>query len=159
MQGSLVKALSRTTGDWFYWWLLCEVSVQCPISLSAGLGDTGGGSGCSHCLSTAAAVLAALLGFVRIDNKDIFQLNLFHPRWPSTLLVTPFLSQTASDSILLFAVKRPPQGLCTSLWHWSQTWGETTVFQHHRENSCSVDRLPVFSSNNWCSVFPSKSSL
>jgi len=59
-------------------------------------------------LSCSSAALAALPCFVCINSKNIFQLDLFHPRWPSTLPVTPSLSQTASHSILLSAVERLP---------------------------------------------------
>lgn len=155
-----MKAVSRPTRDWFYWWLLCEVSVQCSVSLLTRLEDAGGSSGRTHCLPAASAALVALLCFVRIHSKNIFQLHLFHPRWPSTLLVTPPLSQTASHSILLSAVKcSPPSSQALHLWRWSQTWGKADKVQHHTENSSSVDRLSVFSSNIWCSVFPRKSSL
>lgn len=81
---------------------------QCPVSLPTQLGDAGGGSGHIHRPAAASAALAALLRVVRINSKNIFQLSLFHPRWPSALLVTPFPSQTASHSILLSAVKCPP---------------------------------------------------
>lgn len=103
-----MKAISRPRGDWFYWWLLCELSVQCPVSLPAWPEDAGGSSGRILCLPAASAALAALLCFARINSKNIFQLNWFHPRWPSTLLVTLSLSQTTSRSILLSAVKCPP---------------------------------------------------
>lgn len=115
-------------------------------------GYAGGGSGHIHCLPAPSAALAALLCLVCINSKNVFQLNLFHPRWPSTWLVSPPLSQITSHSTLLSEATSPPPS-------WSQTWGETAAVQYCMENSSSIDRLSVFSLNIWCSVFPSKPSL
>lgn len=88
-------------------------------------------------------------------------IDLFHPRRPSRpLWLLPCLRQlpTASHSlqwsILLQAVR-----FCTCLCRWSPTCGEMAPLQHPVESSSWADRSSVFSSNVWCSVFPTKSSL
>lgn len=118
----------------------------------------GGSSGLTHRLPVAA--LAALLCFVHINIKHVFQLDLFHPRRPSrSLWLLPCLTPlpTTSQS----AVGHSPwSSQALHLAHpWSPTCGGMAVFQRPVESSPSTDRFSVFSSNIWCSEFPSKSLL
>lgn len=128
------------------------------ISLPVQLGNTGGSSGLTHCLPVAA--LAALLCFVHINIKHVFQLDLFHPRRPSrSLWLLPCL--TPLPTAFQSAVEHPPwSSQALHLAHpWSPACGEMDALQHPVENSSSADRFSVFSSNIWCSEFPSKSLL
>lgn len=102
----------QTHREPIYWQMLCEVSISLPTHwVMEAL------SGHLDCLSAASAALVVILCLVCINSKNIFQLNLLNPRWCSTLLVTLSLSQIASHSILLSAMKCPPWAvqLCTSV--------------------------------------------
>lgn len=91
-------------------WDVCEFSAPSPSHV----GDTGGSSGLAHCLPEAA-----LLCFVHINIKHVFQLDLFHAR-RQQVAVTPSLSQASSHSlqwsILLEAGSTPGSSLEPSLW-------------------------------------------
>lgn len=81
------------------------------------------------------------------------------PRRPRRLLwLLPCLTPrpTASQS----ALEHPWSTQVPHLAHpWSPACGGMAAHQYPVESSSSTDRFSVFSSNIWCSVFPSKSSL